>query len=83
MTITRTVEIRPGRRLTLELPPELPLGKALVTVTVRTCENAHEAIANLRGLARKMGSTLTVERFLEMRREDLLVEEENLLRETT
>jgi hypothetical protein len=37
--------------------------------------NVYGTIENLRGLTKKMGSTLTVESFLEMRREDLRLEE--------
>ena len=40
--------------------------------------NAYEAVTKLRGLAKKMGSTLSVERFLEMRQEDLRFEEEKI-----
>ena len=76
MTITKTVEITADRRIFLDLPPELPLGRAEVTVATKTEKlslASHEAVANLRGLAKKIGSTLTVERFLEMRREDALL----------
>ena len=33
MTITQTVEIPVDRRLYLDLPPELPIGRARITVT--------------------------------------------------
>jgi len=68
MTIEQTIEIPVDHRIFLDLPPELPVGKAKVTVTLQTekpAANGYEAAANLRGLAQKMGSTLTVERFLE------------------
>jgi len=80
MTIEQTVEIPASRRIFLDLPFELPIGKAKITITPQTkkfVENAYEKVTNLRGLAKKMGSTLTVERFLEMRQEDLSLEEEN------
>jgi len=79
MTIEQTIEIPPSRRISLDLPIDLPVGKAKVTVTPQTekpASDAYEAITSLRGLAKKMGSTLTVERFHEMQREDLRLEEE-------
>jgi len=78
MTIEQTIEIPANHRIFLDLPLELPLGKAKVTVTPqpeKSTVTSHAAVANLRGLAKKMGSTLTVEDFLAMRREDLLLEE--------
>ena len=33
MTITQTVEIPADRRITLDLPQELPIGRAKITVT--------------------------------------------------
>ena len=78
MTIEQTIVIPADHRIFLDLPHELPVGKAKVTVTPQTEKppvNGYEAAASLRGLAKKMGSTLTVERFLEMRQEDLLLEE--------
>ena len=83
MTVTQTVNIPADRRVFLDLPPELPVGKAKVTVTseeqtyeVNTAGfSPNEAVQNLRGLAKKMGSTLTVERFIEMKREDRDLEE--------
>ena len=79
MTITQTVEIPANRRLFISLPVELPLGKAKITITPQTeippAEN-YKIIANLRGLAKKMGSTLTMKSFQEMQQEDLRLEEE-------
>jgi len=74
MTVEQTVEIPASRRISLDLPLELPLGKAKITITSHTeksVADVYEASTGLRGLAKKMGSTLTVQRFLEMRREDL------------
>jgi len=79
MTIEQTIEVPASRRIFLDLPPELPVGKAKITVTPQienSPVNAHEAASKLRGLAKKMGSTLTVECFLEMRQEDLHLEDE-------
>ena len=79
MTITQTVEIPESRQVFLDLPHDLPVGKAKITVTPQTekpAADVYEAATNLRGLAKKMGSKLTVERFHEMQREDLRLEEE-------
>jgi len=40
MTITKTVEIPADRRLTIDVPPDLPLGRARVTVTPQFDEYA-------------------------------------------
>ena len=81
MTITQTIEIPASRRVFLDLPPELPTGKAKITVTSqmeKPAANVYEAATKLRGLAKKMGSPLTTERFLKMRQEDLRLEEEKI-----
>ena len=78
MIITQTVYIQADRRIFLDLPPELPVGKAKVAVIPqieKPIDNTYEATVKLRDLAKKMGSTLTVERFLEMEQEDLRIEE--------
>jgi len=65
MTIEQTIEVPASRRVFLDLPMELPVGKARVTITPqmeKPSANAYRTIENLRGLAKKMGSTLTVER---------------------
>jgi len=50
-----------------------------ITQTESPCTDTRKAAAvRLRGIAKKMGSALTVERFLEMRREDLRLEEETI-----
>ncbi|MDR1839743.1 MAG: hypothetical protein LBQ93_09220 [Treponema sp.] len=78
MIIEQTVEIPASRRIFLDLPFNLPVGKAKITITSPTeksAENTHERVTSLKGLAKKMGSTLTVEHFFEMRQEDLQLEE--------
>ena len=78
MIIEQTIEIPANRRIFLDLPPELPMGRAKVTVVPemeKPDTRAYEAVESLRGLAKKMGSTLSVENFLEMTKEDLLLEE--------
>ena len=69
MTITQTVEIPESRQIFLDLPHDLPVGKAKITVTPQTEKPAagvYEAATNLRGIAKKMGSTLTVEEALQV-----------------
>ena len=81
MTIEQTIDIPASRRILLSLPFELPTGKAKITITPQVKEtsgNIYGTVENLRGLAKKMGSTLTVEHFLEMRQEDLNLEEEKI-----
>jgi hypothetical protein len=81
MTIEQTIEVPVDRRIFLDLPIELPVGWAKITITPQAkkpVKNIYGAVENLRGLAKRMGSTLTVERFLDMRREDLRLEEEKI-----
>ena len=80
MTIEQTIEIPASHRIFLDLPLKLPVGKAKITITSPEKPATYKTVANLRGLAKKMGSTLTVERFLEMRHEDLSLEEEKYRR---
>jgi len=83
MTIEQTVTIPANHQISLNLPNELPVGKAKITITPQTEKHSADArrtIENLRGLAKRMGSTLTVNSFLEMRREDLRLEEEKYRR---
>ena len=78
MTIEQIVEIPADHRVFLDLPRDLPVGKAKITITSQEQThnaNVNDAIADLRGLAKKMGSTLSVEQFLKMRREDFDLEE--------
>ena len=86
MTITQTVEITESRRLhfDLEIPPQVPTGKVRLETKVipfskkeeKPAADPYEAITSLRGIAKKMGSTLTVDQFHEMMREDKALEEE-------
>jgi hypothetical protein len=60
------------------VPVEAPAGRAKITVTFETDETVpgrYAALENLRGIAKRMGSTLTVKQFLEMGREDVELEE--------
>jgi hypothetical protein len=81
MTIEQIIKVPANHRVLLDLPVELPTGWAKITITPQIKEpvntNAYGTVENLRGLAKKMGSTLTGERFLDMKHEDLCLEEEN------
>ena len=67
MIITQTVYIQADRRIFLDLPPELPVGKAKVAVIPqieKPIDSTYEATVKPRGLAKKMGSTLRWSVFL-------------------
>lgn len=60
-----------------------PLGKAKVSVTItpepvspQTAPGSGEWVNPLRGRAKALGSKLTLERFMEMQREDIELENE-------
>jgi hypothetical protein len=78
MVIEQTVDITEDHYLHLALPLELPVGRAKVEVIVtpepaRT-QAAGEWVNPLLGRAK--GSKLTLERFMEMQREDIDLENE-------
>jgi hypothetical protein len=77
MTIEQTVDVPASRRLTLDLPPEIPVGKVILTITPAQKASSDESLEQLTAELRELckDSTLTTERFLEMRREDLEREE--------
>jgi len=59
MIVTQTVDIQADRRIFLDLPPELPVGKAKVAIIPqieKPIDNTYEATVKLRGLAQKMGN---------------------------
>ncbi|MDR2842599.1 MAG: hypothetical protein LBV52_05305 [Spirochaetaceae bacterium] len=85
MTIQQTIAIPANHQLTMKIPCEIPVGSAAkVNITVFTAFDADvkpklylsQATANakLRGLLKGRG--ITMERFEEMQREDLLLENE-------
>jgi hypothetical protein len=81
MTIQQTVEIPASHRLTIEVPQEVPAGKASILLffdnsdTSSAAGKTPEKWANpLLGLAKD--SKLTVKRFMEMQREDIALENE-------
>jgi hypothetical protein len=84
MTIEQTVEIQSDRRLVLDLPPELPVGRARVAVTVTPERNetpeerrrrSHEAVERCRGLGKRLGSKVTSDDVIADHREELAREE--------
>jgi hypothetical protein len=78
MTIEQTVDIPADHRIFLDVPPEAPAGRTRITVTFETdgaAPNRYATLENLRGIAKRMGSTLTVKQFLKMGREDTELEE--------
>jgi hypothetical protein len=83
MTIEQTVEVPPGRRITLDIPPEFPAGERVTVLVVapdsvtetprrRTPE---EAIEHCFGLGKRLGVRLTSDDLIRMRREDQALEE--------
>jgi hypothetical protein len=73
MTVTQTVDIPADRRITLEVPREVPTGRTILAFTPVDKfdpEKAREAIKNCSGLAKRMGINLSSDEFLEMRRKD-------------
>jgi hypothetical protein len=79
MTIEQTVEIPASRRITFEVPPEIPIGRTRVEMKF-TFEPEPQKTAPgvwinpLKGLCK--GSKLTLERFKQMQSEDIVLENE-------
>jgi hypothetical protein len=80
MTIEQTVEIPADHRLIIEVPPEIPAGRAILAFTPtgearprrRLTERQRAAIKKCWGIA---NGVLSSDESLEMRREDLELEE--------
>jgi len=50
MTIEQTIEIPPSRRISLDLPPELPVGKARISIlSVAKEPKTDRALLSMRG----------------------------------
>ncbi|GHV47225.1 hypothetical protein AGMMS49546_36610 [Spirochaetia bacterium] len=82
MTFEQTVEIPASHRLRLDLevPPEIPAGKAILTFTPAVVDierraRTGDAIERCWGLAKRMGFTCTSDDLLAERRKDLELEE--------
>jgi hypothetical protein len=87
MAIEQTVEIPANRRITLDVPPEVPLGRVILTFTPAVplkedtgiekdrLRSVQEALETGRGIAKRLGSQLSSDRFLEMRHQDRILED--------
>jgi hypothetical protein len=83
MVIEQTVEIPVSHRLVWDLPPELPTGKARAALTLTFEKNTgiekdpsvREALEMGRGIAKRLGSRLSSDQFLEMRHQDRILED--------
>ena len=74
MAITQTVDIPADRRLIIEVPHEVPVGKVILTFTPAI---QGKWVNPLLGLAKAKGAKLTLERFREMQQEEIEQENEN------
>ena len=85
MTITQTVDIPENRRITLDLPPDLPVGKARISIFPVVQEapeakasvrmSAQEAIDCCSGITKRLGICLSSDDFLAMGRLDKELED--------
>jgi hypothetical protein len=78
MTIEQTVELPASHRLVLEVPRVIPSGRVRVTFTAEpdttTGDNSLDRVTGeLRELCK--GAALTVERFFEMKQEEIALED--------
>jgi hypothetical protein len=78
MSVTQTVEVPASRRLTIDVPREIPAGPVLLTFTpapeaAPRRMSAREAIEKCRGIAK--GSRFTSARLFEDRRRDTALDE--------
>jgi hypothetical protein len=84
MTIEQTVEIPANRRITLDVPPGIPEGKARISLTItgispaQTPEKTRQSWADFKKnfCPYKEADGLAVDRFLEMKRADKALEDE-------
>jgi hypothetical protein len=77
VVIERTIDIPENREVRFTLPDTVPRGQAYITVTFVPKVAAREPWVNpLLGRGKKLGSNLTVERFMEMKNEDRALEME-------
>ena len=74
MSVTQTVDIPPSRRLTIDVPREVPAGKTILTFPPVA---DGKWVNPLLGLAKAKGAKLTLERFREMQQEEIEQENEN------
>ena len=74
MTITQTVDIPASRRLTIDVPREVPAGR---TILAFTPVPESKWVNPLLGIAKAKGAKLTLERFMELQQEEIELENEN------
>ncbi|MDR1909938.1 MAG: hypothetical protein LBQ35_08520 [Spirochaetaceae bacterium] len=79
MTIEQTIEIPADRRITLEVPREIPAGRVMLTFTPAPPDPFASDKAKSRAARKKLrklceNSTLTVESFLAMKDADRVLE---------
>ncbi|MDR3147280.1 MAG: hypothetical protein LBU00_02750 [Treponema sp.] len=75
MTIEQTVEIPASRRLVLDLPPEIPVGRAKAALTLTFETPPHrDRIKSFRGILKGRG--ISLDRFMETQREDKALEDQ-------
>jgi len=81
MAITQTVEIPADRRLIIDVPREILDGRVVLTFALAANVAGNDMdgkwVNPLLGLANKKGAKLTLERFMEMQREEIELENEN------
>ena len=84
--IQRTVDISESRQLVLDIPKEIPTGKTEMMIVfyplpeknLPNTQSHKNAIEKARGIAKRMGATLTVDTFLRWKH-DVLTNEEKFL----
>jgi hypothetical protein len=75
MTIEQTVEIPVNRQLVLDLPPEIPAGRAKAALTLTfDVPSCRDKVKSFRGILKDRG--ISLDRFMEMQREDKALENE-------
>jgi hypothetical protein len=83
--IQKTVEIFADRRLVLDIPTEIPTGKTEMMIVFSPLPKTQSGMSNrgshknaiekARGIAKRKGATLTVDKFLRWNEEDIALEE--------
>ena len=74
MTMTQTVEVPASHRLTIDVPREVPTGKALVSVTPLAESSKDISLLSLRGSCKGLD---TMEAYFERKRADKALEDRN------
>jgi hypothetical protein len=79
MTLQQTITIPASRRLTINVPGTIPVGKAILTFTPASSDHLAAGKAKSKAARQKLrelckDSTLTVESFLSMKQADRVLE---------